>query len=124
MLFTDASGYAAGYHVEHGEVGPPWQGTFWFTPEERELHITAKELLAVLKTFQAPRVSALFRNTRVLLFCDSTVVLHALRKWYSPALALNDFLVPLAQCVLTLGITLDVEWVPTWANPADGPSRP
>ena len=25
MLFTDASGYAAGYHVEHGDVSPPWQ---------------------------------------------------------------------------------------------------
>ena len=44
MLFTDASGYAAGYHLEHGDDSPPWQDTFWFTPDEKELHITAKEL--------------------------------------------------------------------------------
>ena len=124
LLFTDASGYAAGYHVEWGEVRPPWQRTFYFSSDELDLHITAKELLAVLKTFQDPRIAQLFRNTRVLLFCDSTVVVHALRKWYSPSLALNNLLVSLAQCVLGLGITLDIEWVPTWANPADRPSRP
>ena len=42
VLFTDASSYAAGYHVELDDFWAPVQRTFFFSPEEMDLHITAK----------------------------------------------------------------------------------
>ena len=64
------------------------------------MHITAKEALAVLKTFQQPDIIRHYAGHTVHLFVDSTVVVHALRKWYSPSLVLNDIISDIALLLL------------------------
>ena len=63
------------------------------------------------------------RDQRVLVLSDSRVVVGACCKGRSSSRRLNFVLRRIAGVCGRAGLTLDVVWVPTWANPADAPSR-
>ena len=62
-------------------------------------------------------------NRRVLVLCDSQVVVGAARKGRSSSQPILRRLRYLAAHVLSAGLRLTLRWVPSEHNPADGPSR-
>ena len=91
----------------------------WRRPE----HINVLELLALTT---AVRWVLSFRealNCRVLVLCDSTVVVGAVTKGRSSSQLLLRRLRYLAAMVLASGLRLTLRWVASADNPADGPSR-
>ena len=63
------------------------------------------------------------RAKRLLVLVDSRVVLGAVSKGHSCSRAINFLLRKLGFWCLACDIALELVWVPTWANPADAPSR-
>ena len=63
------------------------------------------------------------RRQRILCCVDSRVVLGAVTKGRSSSRKLNHVLRKLAYECLASSLTVDLLWVPSWANPADAPSR-
>ena len=63
------------------------------------------------------------RDCRVIVFSDSQVCVGAFGKGRSSARRLNYPLRCVSGLALRFGLTLEVVWIPTWANPADAPSR-
>lgn len=91
----------------------------WRRPE----HINVLELRALTT---AVRWVLSFRqalNCRVLVLCDSTVVVGAVTKGRSSSQLLLRRLRYLAAMALASGLRLTVRWVASADNPADGPSR-
>lgn len=91
----------------------------WRRPE----HINVLELRALTT---AVRWVLSFRhalNCRLLLLCDSQVVVGAVSKGRSSSQPLLRRLRYLAALVLASGLRLSVRWVASADNPADGPSR-
>ena len=62
-------------------------------------------------------------DIRIIVAVDSRVVVGAVAKGRSSSRKLNFRLRQLAALSLEMGIYVDLLWVPTWANPADAPSR-
>ena len=62
-------------------------------------------------------------HTRATLLTDSGVVAAVLRRGRSSALAVRTAARSIAGHVLAGGLYLDVHWLPSADNPADGPSR-
>ena len=60
---------------------------------------------------------------RLMMWCDSTVCVFAVRKGRSSQWRLIRRLRALAATVLAFGIVPYVNWIPTEVNPADDPSR-
>jgi hypothetical protein len=92
---------------------------FWRRPE----HINVLELRAVHAALRwcLSRPSAL--GSRLLMFSDSSVVVGAVSKGRSSSPGLLRVLRTIAAHVLASGTSLTVRWLPSAANPADGPSR-
>lgn len=89
----------------------------------RAEHINVLELRALTT---AVRWVLSFReavNCRVLVLCDSQVVVGAVTKGRSSSQLLLRRLRYLAAMVLASGLRLAVRWVASADNPADGPSR-
>ena len=63
------------------------------------------------------------RRQRILCCVDSTAVLCAVSKGRSSSRKPNHVLRKLAYECLASSLTVDLLWVPSWANPADAPSR-
>ena len=62
-------------------------------------------------------------GSRLLTFCDSLVVVHAVRKGRSSSFPLLRALRQLSALLLAGGLQLSVNYIATEVNPADGPSR-
>ena len=60
---------------------------------------------------------------RLMVLVDSRVVLGAVSKGRSSSRKSNFTLRKLVFLCLACDIALELVWVPTWANPADAPSR-
>jgi ribonuclease HI len=91
----------------------------WRRPE----HINVLELRALTT---AVRWVLSFRqalNCRLLVLCDSQVVVGAVTKGRSSSQLLLRRLRYLAAMALASGLRLTVRWVASADNPADGPSR-
>jgi integrase len=86
-------------------------------------HINVLEMRAAdaAVRWAASRPSA-FR-ARLVLLCDSAVVVGAIRKGRSSSYPLLRRLRVVAATTLALGIRLYVNWIATEVNPADRPSR-
>lgn len=86
-------------------------------------HISVLELRAALAALKwaASRPSS-FRR-RILLLSDSASTVGALAKGRSPAFSLLLLLRRVAVVCTGFGVRLVPRWIPTQANPADGPSR-
>ena len=63
------------------------------------------------------------RAKRLLVLVDSRVVLGAFSKGRSSSRKFNFLRRKLGFWCLACDIALELVWVPTWANPADAPSR-
>ena len=86
-------------------------------------HINSLELRAVIT---AVRWALRFRpppDHRLLLFCDSSVVVCALSKGRTSAPSLIMLLRRLSALLLATGLSLCPLWLPSAVNPADQPSR-
>ena len=62
-------------------------------------------------------------NRRVLCLVDSRVVLGSVCKVRSSSRRVNFRLRRLGGLLLANNLSLDLCWVPSWANPSDAPSR-
>lgn len=91
----------------------------WRWPE----HINKLELRAAHAALRWVLRHALTRPVRVMLWSDSSVVAGALRKGRSSSAPLNRLLRAVAADLLLSGAALEVDWIPSALNPADGPSR-
>ena len=88
----------------------------------QQQHINVLEARAVL--FAVRRlVRDGARDARVLVLCDSRVCVGAFGKGRSSSRRLNFPLRCVVGLALAHGITLEIVWIPTWANPTDAPSR-
>lgn len=85
-------------------------------------HINVLELRAVLALARR-LVARGARDARIIILIDSRVGVGALGKGRSSSRRLNRVLRQLAAIGLRSGLTFDVIWIPTWANPSDAPSR-
>jgi len=61
--------------------------------------------------------------SKLLVYCDSTAVVGALTKGRSSSTSLLPRLRNLSARLLSASLRLSVVWIPSKANPADGPSR-
>ena len=91
-------------------------------PHLMRAHINALEMEAVLLLLKRLRREGL-RNTRILVYVDSRVILGALAKGRSSSYRLNHVLRKIASICIGCGFAVDFIWIPLWANPSDAPSR-
>jgi hypothetical protein len=96
------------------EVSAPWR---------RPEHINALEMRAVHTAVRWVVSRPGSFGARVLLLTDSTAVLGALLKGRTSSRTLLARTRQVAAVTLAAGVRLSVRWVPSEANPADGPSR-
>ena len=81
------------------------------------------ELRAVHTAVKWVMSHPLSTGTRLSVLSDSEVVIGAIRKGRSSSRPLLRRLRALGAWVMGGGLQLDLDWVPTEFNPADGPSR-
>eukprot|EP00971_Amphidinium_carterae_P195176 3873124-Amphidinium_carterae.1 len=86
------------------------------------IHINILELRAVFVLLQR-LIKQGIHYCRLVLLCDSLVAVSVLAKGRSSSRRLNFIVRRISALLLSYRITLDVVWVPTWANPSDAPSR-
>ena len=76
-----------------------------------------------LRSLVAFLESADLSDVRTLNFVDSRVILGAVAKWRSSSRRLNYILRKLAAHLLRQNITLELVWLPSWANSSDVPAH-
>jgi hypothetical protein len=93
----------------------------WRAPE----HINSLELRAVSTAVRwlLSTHNPLVFGSKLLILCDSQVVVGALRKGRSPSRVLLRRLRAVAALALVAKLRLTLLWIPTDINPADEPSR-
>lgn len=91
----------------------------WRRPE----HINVLEMRALTTAVRWVLSCRQALNCRVLVLCDSKVVVGAVTKGRSSSQLLLRRLRYLAAMVLASGLRLTLRWVASADNPADGPSR-
>ena len=105
----------------------PLQGLHWSTivssafryPE----HINVLELRALTTAVRWVTSFPGSIDSRLVLWCDSLVVVYAVRKGRSSSPELLRRMRALSAHLLATGVQLYCNWIPTEVNPADGPSR-
>jgi Reverse transcriptase (RNA-dependent DNA polymerase) len=85
------------------------------------INILEARAMACAVRYLSPRSKA--SGSRALLLCDSAVVTHAVNKGRSSAYRLLVQLRRIQAHALAYHVYLDVLWIPSEINPADGPSR-
>ena len=98
-----------------------WQVAFRYVFRFQK-HINVLEAQAVLIWFKR-LAKQRFQNQRVIILVDSAVVKGAVTKGRSGSRVLNKVLRQLAAICLAHNFYCELVWIPTWANPADAPSR-
>jgi hypothetical protein len=89
---------------------------------KHDAHINILEAQALF-SYVVHRIRGGLRSSRLVVVIDSSVLKGSVRKGRSSSRALNFFLRRIAGWSLSAGVTVDVLWVPTWANPSDAPTR-
>ena len=102
----------------------PWRTVLQLPPtmDRTPQHINVLEARAILQLLKR-LVNRGARNARVLILSDSRVCVGAFGKGRSSSRALNAVIRKCAGIALRARLTWDIVWIPTWANPADAPSR-
>lgn len=117
-IFTDASGEVGwGASARDGRVLA--RGTWG--PLDAQMHITVKEMEAVLRALRSQESE--LRGRRVLVLCDNAAVVRIIAKGSSKSPELMQRMRELFRWAVDQGVQLYAKWVPTDANPADAPSR-
>ena len=129
-LYTDASGKQGyGCLLTDPKLPPPQAafkphharfGGYW-RPHEIDLHITAKELLAVRLAVQES--AELLRGKRVVLHEDNQAVCHIIANRTSRSPALMSELTRLLRLLDSLDVELTPRYIRSALNPADELSR-
>ena len=88
----------------------------------RAAHINVLEARAIMLSMRK-LVKQGVQNSRIVVLSDSRVCVGAFSKGRSSSRKLNAVIRRVGALLLRSGCTLDVVWIPTWANPADAPSR-
>lgn len=120
-LHTDAcdAGWGGGLTRD----GRKYEARGFFSPEQRQLHINTKEVLAVRLSLESLE-DLLAAGEVVSLFVDSQVALHVIEGLSSRSAPLLAELRRLHKVVQRLGVTLTGAWLPTAENAwADALSR-
>ena len=115
MMTTDASSHGWGACNDQ----EPARG--FFSARERNLHITAKELLAVERALQ--RLPPTISNTAIRLRTDNTAVMFALRNRVSASPTMMTILRRVLSWMDERHLQLRPECISTDLNPADPLSR-
>lgn len=118
-LHTDASTFAWGAVLDAGAQSQTSRG--YFDAQDRRLHITALEALAVERGWEAFADS--IRGETVAVYIDSSAVEYALRKGSSRSPTLMPIVRRVWQLWAASGATVLVRPVRSKDNPADEPSR-
>ena len=85
-------------------------------------HINLLELEGVFRILEQVAGSGV-RRARILILVDSQVTLGAVSKGRSSSRRVNYWLRRIGGLCLSYGLSVDLVWIPTKANPADAPSR-
>ena len=119
-LSTDASNSGWGC-VIHGTVGDQNIGDYW-NESERELHISSKEMMAICHALDS--APAHVRDCRVDIQVDSRVAIDTFNGQGSrKSPQLTEVTKKLYQCMFQRNLQLELVYVPSEQNQADGPSR-
>lgn len=102
--------------------GLPWS-TIISSPWKEPEHINVLETRAVSTALRWVLSSPDSIRRRLLLLCDSQVVVYAISKGRSSSFELLRRLRYLSALVLASGVQLLPRWIDSAANPADGASR-
>ena len=86
-------------------------------------HVNVLELRAIITAVRLVASSPHAAGSLLTVYCDSQVVVGAIRTGRSSSPRLNRLLRALAALLLSTDVRLLVVWVPTDQNPADTPSR-
>lgn len=86
-------------------------------------HINSLELQAIILAIRRSLSSPTSIGKRMILLTDSAVVAYSIIKGRSSSSHLIPGLRKLAALCLSGDIALQIGWIPTHLNPADGPSR-
>lgn len=100
---------------------PPLEIRDYWGEESRHLPIVVKEALALLHTLQAGKT--VLSNARVDAHTDNMAFLNSWNKSGGKNRQLNDVLKRLSSMTLASNVQLNLQYVPSCANPADLPSR-
>lgn len=128
VVATDASSSGLGVVASDfsGCVGFPtevrWStivSSRWRFPGEHINSLELRSLLLAVRWVLSHKVV----DCRVLMFSDSRVVVDAVRKGRSSSFALLRVMRSLSALLLVSGLRLELSWIPSELNPADGPSR-
>lgn len=115
------------HHMPQASLEPPLHGARWATVIARpwgwDDHINVLEVQAALLAVRWVLSHPSAICARVLLFGDSQVALGCLAKGRSSSYRLLRLLRRVAALVLASGLRPAYRWLPSAANPADGPSR-
>jgi hypothetical protein len=102
-----------------------WKETFRLKcgPEDTT-HINHKELRALrMHVRRFARMGPSARGRRIVILCDSQVVVGALSRGRSASRKLNRAVKAFIPLLLPAHLYMAILWVPTGANPSDAPSR-
>ena len=106
-------------------LGSHWPWRIWVAaPWSFSIaHNTVLELQALLTGISALVSRPSGQGVRVLVFCDNSAVVGAVAKGRSSASSLSPLLRKLTALLLVWHVRLEIRYVHTSSNPADGPSR-
>ena len=109
------------------KLHPTLEGARWrdivSTPWRWAEHINVLECRALDTAVRWALKSPRALGSRLISWCDSMVVMFAVRKGRSSAFALLRQLRRLSASMLASGLQLHCNWIATEVNPADEPSR-
>ena len=105
-------------------VYAPWRAILQLPPSRnrKPQHVNvleARAILLLIKWLMARDE----RDARLIMLLDSRVCVGAFAKGRSSSRALNSVIRQCAGLAILQGLSWVIVWVPTWANPADAPSR-
>jgi hypothetical protein len=93
------------------------------SPWKRTEHINSLEIRAVSTAIKWVLSFAHSIGSRVAILSDSLVTVYSIKKGRSSSPLLLPRLRQIASMLLSAGLRLFLQWIPTELNPADAPSR-
>ena len=119
LMYTNASSYAWGSVLDRSGV-PLFASDYW-TDEVVSSDIAVKEALALANAL-SPFADTI-KNSRVDVFVDSSVLIHAWNKQAGRSHAFSDTLKAIFEALMATNCSLHLSRVPSAQNPADSTSR-
>ena len=121
VISTDASNYQGGVHIEYGnKPGQIVEMPLFWAPNEANLDIACKEILAVKKVLELLRDVA----GKYLVFkVDNTVVVNSFKNDGCRNLLVTRYHKEIMKLAFKMQCHIRVDWISTHLQMADAPSR-